>query len=64
MRYSESMVIIEPTGTEMVTVAKKIRNEFQRMGLKGAGEYTVDDYVRVLPPGKSHIAEVRDGGTE
>ena len=64
LRYSESMVIIEPTGTEMVMVAKKIRNEFQRMGLEGAGEYTVDDYVRVLPPGKSHIVEVRDGGTE
>ena len=63
-KYSESKVIIEPTGTEMVTVAKKIRNEFQRMGLEGAGEYTVDDYVRVLPPGKSHIVEVQDGRTK
>lgn len=63
-KYSESWIIIEPTGTEMVVVAKKIRNEFQSMNLEGAGEYTVDDYVRVLPPGKSHIVEVHDGGTK
>ena len=61
-RHSASYVVIEPTGSEMVAVAKKIRNEFLGMSLEGAGEYTIDDYVRVLPPGKSRVVEVHNGG--
>ena len=61
-RHSASYVVIEPTGSEMVAVAKKIRNEFLGMDLEGAGEYTIDDYVRVLPPGKSRVVEVHNGG--
>lgn len=61
-RHSTSYVVIEPTGSEMVAVAKRIRNEFLGMNLEGAGEYTIDDYVRVLPPGKSRVVEVHNGG--
>lgn len=61
-RHSSSYAVIEPTGSEMVAVAKRIRNEFLGMNLEGAGEYTIDDYVRVLPPGKSRVVEVHNGG--
>ncbi len=50
-------VIIEPSGTEMVDVAKKIKSEFGKLKgslLKNLG---IDEYVRVLPAGDSHIVE-------
>ncbi|HJN19627.1 MAG TPA: ribosome rescue protein RqcH, partial [Candidatus Nitrosopelagicus sp.] len=44
-------VMIEPTGMEMVDVAKKIRFELISMNETIAKSFSVDDYVRVLPSG-------------
>ena len=52
-----SYVMIEPTGMEMVDVAKKIRFEFISMNETIAKSFSVDDYVRVLPSGPSRIIE-------
>ena len=48
--------VIEPTGLEMVDVAKKIKFEFVNMN-EVAKSITVDEFVRVLPAGKSHVVE-------
>ncbi len=50
-------VMIEPTGMEMVDVAKKIRFELISMNETIAKSFSVDDYVRVLPSGPSRIIE-------
>jgi len=50
-------VIIEPSGTEMVDVAKKIRKEFSKIKENIVKEISVDEFVRVLPSGESHIVE-------
>ena len=52
-----SYVMIEPTGMEMVDVAKKIRFELISMNETIAKSFSVDDYVRVLPSGPSRIIE-------
>ena len=49
--------IIEPTGSEMVEVAKKIRLNFISSNEEIAKSFSVDDYVRVMPAGKSRIVE-------
>jgi predicted ribosome quality control (RQC) complex YloA/Tae2 family protein len=50
-------VVIEPNGSDMVDAAKKIKLEFTKMK-EGIGKtLSIDDYVRVLPAGKSHIVE-------
>lgn len=48
--------IIEPTGDGMSDIAKKIRLKFLEIGGDLAKSFSVDDYVRVLPAGASHIA--------
>jgi hypothetical protein len=53
--------IIEPHGTEMVDAAKKIRIEFSRLEEEITKKISIDDFVRVLPPGKSQIKEVNVG---
>ena len=53
--------IIEPHGTEMVDVAKKIRIEFSKLQEEITKKISIDDFVRVLPPGKSQIKEVDIG---
>jgi len=53
--------IIEPHGTEMVDVAKKIRIEFSKLEEEITKKISIDDFVRVLPPGKSQIKEVSIG---
>ena len=50
-------VVIEPSGTDMVDVAKKIKSEFVKMKENIAKTLSIDDYVRVLPAGDSHIIE-------
>ena len=59
-KRSSAYVVIEPTGSDMVDIAKKIRNEFLRMKVHDTKEYTIDDYVRILPAGKSRITQVHD----
>lgn len=58
--HSNIKVVIEPGSLEMVATAKKIRHEFMRMNVPGAEQYTIDDYVRILPSGGSRIVEVHD----
>lgn len=53
--------IIEPHGLEMVEAAKKIRIEFLKMHEEIARKINLDDFVRVLPSGKSQIKEVSAG---
>jgi len=53
--------IIEPHGTEMVDTAKKIRIEFSKIEEEITKKISIDDFVRVLPPGKSQIKEVNIG---
>lgn len=50
-------VIIEPAGYEMVEVAKKIKLEFNKMTNNVAKSLSIDEFVRVLPAGDSHIVE-------
>ncbi len=50
-------VIIEPSGSQMVDVAKKIKKEFSKVKENIVKEISVDEFVRVLPAGESHIVE-------
>jgi predicted ribosome quality control (RQC) complex YloA/Tae2 family protein len=50
-------VIIEPAGYEMVEIAKKIKLEFNKMTDNVAKSLSIDEFVRVLPAGDSHIVE-------
>lgn len=49
---------IKPGGSQMPDVAKRLRSEFIRLEEDIAKHFTIDDYVRVLPAGESHVAEV------
>ncbi|HIE46622.1 MAG TPA: fibronectin-binding domain-containing protein [Nitrosopumilus sp.] len=53
--------IIEPDGNEMVDAAKKIRIEFTKIYEEITKKISIDDFVRVLPAGKSQIKEVGMG---
>ena len=53
--------IIEPQGLEMVDAAKKIRIEFAKIFEKITKEISIDEFVRVLPAGKSQVKEVGIG---
>ncbi|TBR07088.1 MAG: fibronectin-binding domain-containing protein [Candidatus Nitrosotenuis sp.] len=50
--------VIEPGGAEMADTAKKIRSDFVRVQEDIVARFTVDDFVRVLPAGTSHVTEV------
>ena len=60
-KNSVFFVIIEPSGMEMTDVAKKIRLEFIKMNETITKQISIDDFVRVLPAGKSHITESGKG---
>ena len=49
--------IIEPEGSDMADVAKRIRHEFLSSNEDIAKQFSVDDYVRVLPAGACKIIE-------
>ena len=53
--------IIEPHGSEMVEVAKKIRIEFSKLEEEITKQISIDDFVRALPAGQSQIKEVGYG---
>jgi len=53
--------IIEPHGSDMVDVAKKIKMEFSKLEEEIAKKISIDDFVRVLPAGQSQIKEVSYG---
>lgn len=50
--------VIEPHGSEMVDIAKKIRLEFLKLEEEIAKKIDIDDFVRALPAGASQIIEV------
>lgn len=50
-------VIIEPGGSHMVDTAKKIKLEFIKMKEDVVKSLSIDEFVRVLPAGESHILE-------
>ncbi len=56
--------VIEPQGLEMVEAAKKIKNEFSKIEEKITKSISIDDFVRVLPAGKSQIKEVAVGNSQ
>ncbi|MBL7002208.1 MAG: NFACT family protein [Nitrosopumilus sp.] len=56
--------IIEPQGIEMVDAAKKIRVEFLKLYEDITRKISIDDFVRVLPAGKSQIKEVGIGDSQ
>src|SRR3989338_7833608 len=49
--------MIEPGGLEMTDAAKKIKIEFVNMKGDAVKTISVDDFVRVLPAGESHVTE-------
>ena len=49
--------VIEPGGSTISDVAKKIRAEFDKKDEKFKKLFLIDDYVRVLPTGSSKITE-------
>ena len=53
----ECYSVIEPSGSESSDVAKKIRTEFIKMKGEIIKNISLDDFVRVLPAGLSHVIE-------
>lgn len=53
--------IIEPHGSEMVEIAKKMRLEFSKLEEEITKQISIDDFVRALPAGQSQIKEVGYG---
>ncbi|MFB5645168.1 MAG: ribosome rescue protein RqcH [Nitrosopumilaceae archaeon] len=53
----ECYSIIEPSGSESSDVAKKIRTEFIKMKGEVIKNISLDEFVRVLPAGSSHVIE-------
>ena len=56
-KNSVCYAIIEPSGSNMVDVAKKIKKEFIKIKENIVKEISIDEFVRVLPAGESHIVE-------
>ena len=53
--------IIEPHGSDIAENAKKIRFEFSEINKEITKRISIDDFVRVLPAGKSQIKEIGIG---
>ncbi|MGQ0377006.1 MAG: ribosome rescue protein RqcH [Nitrososphaerota archaeon] len=53
--------MIEPGGLEMTDAAKKIKVEFVNMKGDAIKSISIDDFVRVLPAGESHVTESGTG---
>ena len=53
----ECYSVIEPSGSESSDVAKKIRIEFIKMKGEIIKNISLDEFVRVLPAGESHVIE-------
>jgi len=50
--------IIEPHGPDLSEAAKRVRTEFLKLDEDAAKSIPLDDFVRVLPSGKSQVKEV------
>ena len=53
----ECYAIIEPTGFVSTDVAKKIKTEFWKMKGEIIKYISLDEFVRILPAGESHVIE-------
>jgi len=53
----ECYAIIEPTGSVSTDVAKKIKTEFGKMKGEVIKYLSLDEFVRILPAGESHVIE-------
>ena len=53
--------MIEPSGLDLVDAAKKIKIEFAKLNEEIIKPISIDEFVRVLPAGKSHVIEVGTG---
>ena len=51
--------VIEPGGSEAPDTAKRIRSEFMGIDEEISARFTVDDYLRAIPAGKSHVVSVK-----
>lgn len=60
-KHAHSYVIIEPGGSEASAAAKAVRHNLLDMGAEGADLYSIDDYIRALPPGMSRIVSRNNG---
>ena len=60
-RHCLCYAIIEPSSGDMVEAAKKIRFEFIKVHEDITKTIPLDEFVRVLPAGGSHITELGDG---
>jgi len=49
--------VIEPGSNDMTETAKRLRIEFIRLQEDIAKQFDIDDFVRALPAGESHITE-------
>ncbi len=56
--------IIEPGGSVMTETAKRLRVEFIKLQEDIAKQFDIDDFVRALPAGESHIAETGNTNVE
>ncbi len=56
-------VVIEPSGVDMTELAKKIRLEFLKYAENQdiIKAINIDDFIRALPAGDSHIVESGTG---
>ncbi len=53
--------VIEPSGLDAVDAAKKIKIEFSKTSEKIVKQISIDEFVRVLPAGKSHVTKISAG---
>lgn len=49
--------VIEPGGADITETAKRLRVEFIKLQEDIAKQFNIDDFVRALPAGESHITE-------
>lgn len=49
--------VIEPGGSDITDTAKRLRVEFIKLQEDIAKQFDIDDFVRALPAGESHITE-------
>ena len=62
-RHSACYALIEPSSGDMADAAKKIRYEFAR-SFEESRALPLDEFVRALPAGGSHVVEVGAGSGE
>jgi predicted ribosome quality control (RQC) complex YloA/Tae2 family protein len=57
-KYCMCYAVIEPGGHVMTETAKRLRVEFIKLSEDVAKQFSIDDFVRVLPAGESRITDL------